>query len=370
LHASDYIDGPLTIKVQAIPNAGSTRTLPPLNLYNNTGHALTHSIAYVSNSGSDATGDGTQSNPYATISKAGTSVPNPEGAIIYLEPGSYDWGHHSYPWIPNTQTLVTIESAPGVDPSQVIINQGEDGGITALAHVKNLTIYPNVLYSGFATQDTNVLWIDHCIMHGTFATNQVWDPWTINFQTYITDSTESGSDLGLQAFFLRNDHITQSYSQGITGSVTVLNVDVHNVNMAQFKYVHPDIDHFYGMQPLMKSTGLIRYNLNATDNIDARGVAVADLNIVYDKTHMTEIPGGWGYILSMGGLIDPSGTSKLMQNVLFIDSSFNGPETWNESPTRLQINAKDVLFQNTTANGASSLAPDATYGPFSGVIVR
>lgn len=373
LRASDYADGPIELRAIAVPNTGVPKVLPIIMLYGNYNHTLPRPVEYVSTTGSDATGDGTLARPFASIVKAGEMMSNPNGGTIYLLPGDYSFTHfYWYDNIPNSDAFVTITAAPGYTKDQVRITTGTDGGISSnYVHLSNLTVFPNAIVGGFNTAATNVVWIDNCIMHGTFDQAQVWDPWTANYVTYITDSTASNTDLGISGYLLRNDHLTQSWSQGITGTITALNVDVHNIYMGPYTYVHPDVDHMYGMDQLQKdNVGMIRYNVQATDNINARGDAGSAQNMVYDKTNMTEVSGGWGYIISMGGWIDSTAMTKTTQNVLFIDSNFNGPATWNESPTLYTIIAKDVLFKNTLVNGATSMPSNPTWGgPTSGVIV-
>ncbi|MDB5194852.1 MAG: hypothetical protein JWO84_36 [Parcubacteria group bacterium] len=374
LTPGDYSDGPMTIAAEAIPNNGITRTLTTLKLYNNAHHSMVRSVAYVSPSGSDTAGDGTVAKPYKTILKAANSFPNADGATVYMLAGDYSFSLLSDDPAVNgrgAQTLnafLTITTAPGVSRDSARIVDGLDQGIGArLVHLKNITLLPSSIVGPFTNNESNVLWIDNSVMQGTLlATGWKYDPWTANYPTYITDTTEGGNDLGLTAVLLRNDVITQSFSQGITGTITALNVTVHNIDPGSaFAGAHPDVDHYYGMETIADQIGIIRYRVIATDNMHSRGFAGPGLNAVYDQSQVTTLYPG--VALSMGGSV--TGSTKLVQNVLFYNTVINGGATWNESPTLLTIQAKDVLFQNSTVNGTPSLAPNSVYGPFSGVII-
>jgi hypothetical protein len=126
--------------------------------------------------------------------------------------------------------------------------------------------------------DTNEIWVDGCLLQGDFFANPRFAPFINTYNAYVTDSSSTGSADGIQAFFQRNNTILQSWSQGITGTTFALNVTMHNIsgeyNGTLFNGVHPDIDHFYGMLPIMQDTGIIRYNVVATDNIKRAALQV------------------------------------------------------------------------------------------------
>jgi hypothetical protein len=61
-------------------HAQTVNQLPP--------YASAPPVAYVSPTGSDTTGDGTQAKPFASIVKAGESMANPNGGTIYLMPAT------------------------------------------------------------------------------------------------------------------------------------------------------------------------------------------------------------------------------------------------------------------------------------------
>lgn len=86
----------------------------------------TVTVIHVAKTGSDTTGDGSESNPYLTIQKAVNSLPKliPSRAQIQIHEGLYD-------------EAVTVEGVIGGDSLQLI---GDDGGGT---QVKNIRLVSN-----------------------------------------------------------------------------------------------------------------------------------------------------------------------------------------------------------------------------------
>ncbi len=365
--ASDFPDGPVEIRAIAEPTTGIPRLLPSLMLYANFHHSLARPTAYVSPAGSDTTGDGSEARPFASLVKAAMSFSNPNGATVYMKPGDYWFGHTQW-WegVDNRLAYITFTPAPGVSRGQVRITSGSDSGIgTTLVHLKNITLLPSAIIGINARADVNTLWIEGCRLTGTTAsTGYAYSPWSMNYQTYTTESEVSGQDGGPQGVLVRNLYAHDMYSQGITGVVTAVNVLIENIDRGIYTEMHPDVDHFYGMERLQEELGIIRYNVIATQHIVARGAAGPGLNVVYDKCQFSSVYPL--FAISMGGTLNPSGTEKTTQNVLFYDTQAAGGVTWNESPTPLNIVTRNVLFQNSRFNGLPS--PPGT--PSSGTIVR
>ena len=112
---------------------------------------------YVSPSGSDATGTGSVTAPYATISHAVTVAPT--GAVVVVEPGMYDE-------MVNISRTVTLESMSS-NPSNTIINAtGKVYGIFVLGADSNGTVVEGFTVElannhGIFVQDSSGVTIEH-----------------------------------------------------------------------------------------------------------------------------------------------------------------------------------------------------------------
>ncbi|MDG6908275.1 MAG: right-handed parallel beta-helix repeat-containing protein [Nitrososphaerota archaeon] len=112
---------------------------------------------FVSTSGSDTTGTGSITSPYATISHAVSSAPT--GAIVIVEPGMYDG-------MVNISRTVTLESLTS-NPSNTIINAtGKVYGIFVLGADSNGTVIEGLTVElannhGIFVQDSFGVTIEH-----------------------------------------------------------------------------------------------------------------------------------------------------------------------------------------------------------------
>ena len=112
---------------------------------------------FVSTSGSDTTGTGSITSPYATISHAISSAPS--GAVVVVEPGIYDE-------MVNITRTVTLESMSS-NPSNTIINAtGKVYGIYVLGANSNGTVVEGFTVElannhGILVQDSSGVTIEH-----------------------------------------------------------------------------------------------------------------------------------------------------------------------------------------------------------------
>jgi hypothetical protein len=122
--------------------------LESLTLNVNANGTLPSIARYVSPTGSDTAGDGSEQNPFATIMKAARAIQNAsatataDGGTIYLLAGDYLYGTYDYRLETKTTfRWLTITPAPGVAKEHVrLVGRGSSDGLrTSLVHLKNLT---------------------------------------------------------------------------------------------------------------------------------------------------------------------------------------------------------------------------------------
>jgi hypothetical protein len=146
--------------------------------------------AYVSPAGKDATGDGTQAHPYATLQGAVDALSSLDGATVYLEEGDYygpnGAGENNTRWL-------TITAAPGSDPAKVRLLGSAPGARwnTRRVHLQKLSIAPPASEAGSVanpSQPNRIFWFDGVTIDG--GDRQVATGPTINqADTYWTDVT-------------------------------------------------------------------------------------------------------------------------------------------------------------------------------------
>ena len=124
LRASDFADGPVTVKASVYPVSGLTRELS-LELYaNGSGSLSGNGVLYVSLNGSDAGGNGSQSKPFGSIKKAlmtaSTKLDEYDGGtIVLMDAGSYDIDQPG--WHVKNDRWITIRSRDGLNRNDVVI---------------------------------------------------------------------------------------------------------------------------------------------------------------------------------------------------------------------------------------------------------
>lgn len=195
-------DGPVEIRAIIYPHAGIPRVLQgsyvssvaasgvvlpgsdqSLVLKSNAQGTLAKPTLWVSTTGSDSTGNGTQAKPYATIQKAvETGYANAaDYGTIYLTAGTYVMYRSALGSTQNSTGWLTIMPAPGVTRDQVIFTDGTGPAAstatrTKLLHIENVTLSRQAsatgipLFRGPSTSTKTNLWFDGCKMIGTDTT--------------------------------------------------------------------------------------------------------------------------------------------------------------------------------------------------------
>src|SRR6185436_6923220 len=141
-----------------------------VRLYANANHTLPQQTLWVSTTGSDTTGNGTQQKPFASILYATTVAQS--GATIYLTAGTYPMAGRAVGGNLNDR-WITITAAPGVAKRNVIVQ-------------------PNGAYLKVNRLAVSGVSID-CLSPGTFVGNL---PWWSDTQLWL-DGVEISSSLGM-----------------------------------------------------------------------------------------------------------------------------------------------------------------------------
>lgn len=357
LRAELFNAGPVEVRAIAYPVVGQPVVLSNMKLYADPTDSFAGKLRYVTTTGNDSTGNGTQGNPFRTISKAATSLQsaygNADGGTIYLGAGSYDATHN----VDTSQTHLTIAANPGLTRNQVSITNWS-GTRTRLTHVQGVTLRTGLPVR--STSDLGQAWIDNSDLIGGGRLDQeqwVAPQWNGTYWVtgaYMTDVDISNSFDGQRnAALIRNAKIHGIGSNFITGTWTSINVECWDVDPGS-SGAHPDVYHGYGALP----DTIIMYGVQAgvrnNDGLGAsRGINAFDSpgsNLAIIDT-IVDCHAGWGTSLELGNC----------DNVLIKDSTFI---------SNVQLHAElphsNTVFENVSLPTGSNPAP----GNVSGITVR
>lgn len=184
LDSATLPDGPVEVRAIAYPRNGVPRVLGgelnpdsvkngehSLFLAANDGGSLPEAVSYVSPSGSDTSGDGTATKPFASIMKAVKSIADrsggtADGGTVYLMEGDHQWGSYSYALLTtNSERWLTVEPAPGLTKEDVRIAGSNsprwwDGIRLPLQRIRDVTIvHPTSISS---TSGGAGIWLEDC----------------------------------------------------------------------------------------------------------------------------------------------------------------------------------------------------------------
>ena len=301
LDAAHYSDGPIAVSATAYPDAPEhfSRELTDLTLYANAGGALTNNTIKWADCalGNDASGDGSEANPYKTIEQAYMTVGT--GGTVYLKRGNCYQITSNSPTAANYSGWTTITAAPGVARSEVLIggykasNGPKESGRFAenFVHWRNVTLYGDnepgygvVLYF----ESTHKIWLDGVEMYDARGRYNGTIPFGGNagYKVYLTDAfLHDFICAGGQ--FMRNVNIHTIGSDiyrpddGMVG----INVAVDGIDPGPTE-AHPDFLQFYNPGKIVEN--VIVYN-NRGINLLAQGLFgqnckdVAFVNLLLEK---------------------------------------------------------------------------------------
>jgi hypothetical protein len=375
LRASDFSqDGPVEVRAVVWPNVGEARVLAgelnPSNLklgnhslvlFANGSGTLPAAVRYVSPSGSNTTGDGTASNPFASIRHAALHIQsqqgNVDGGTIYLLPGDYPFAGQSsgYASPVTIERWITVSAAPGVAKEQVriaIAGTGERLN-TSLIRLHNLTV-ADCLVSSTNLNRPAQLWWDNCILQRD-TKFQTIDPGGFSGGVYMTESLAHRLHSGPAALLLsRNNRIENILSDAFHNASFVVNARVMGIDPSGWEAAgmsgapHPDVVQFYAASGTVEN--VIVYGLNAVQDItNSQGVFYGGISTARDFAIVNAVVAG-------------NNQWNVASNHLLVwNSTFLSPFMWRAAGSLTNsamrnISVRHNVFANSMTNdGGSSI---------------
>ncbi len=325
LDPAAYADGPLLLTATAQPKGEGheSRVLAELTLYANSGGSLSidHVLWADAENGSDETGDGTETSPFATLQKAVAEVA--EGGTVYLKAGK------NYKLTSLTKSKekrwTTISSAPGLTADDVhILTYGPDKSSSgrygrSMVRWKNVSVYcdrPKAGYGNIMYFEKGMLtWFDGSVIYdanGRFAGTQPFNG--KGAKVYLTDSLQrdlANAGGGFQRNVKMKDICSDIFRAH--SNLVAINVSIDTIDRGDTA-AHPDF--FQLHSPNGVEENLIVYNVRAV-NMGAQGIFggggevkdAAFVNILLEKrpkdSHLkSQLTGTWTHVLFWNMTID------------------------------------------------------------------
>jgi hypothetical protein len=368
--AATLADGGVEVRAVVYPKVGTPRVLAgphdtsdaamvsgehSLFLSSNKNSSLAAATRYVSATGSDSTGTGTSSAPFATITRAAADIQTTggaagaNGATIYLSSGDYAWPDLSFP-NPAPQTTnrwLTISAAPGVSKDNVrftsIQNPNTSKGLnTALVRVKGVSFRNIDVVSGTWSNNWRV-WIDGCTLEGGGPTVSNWqirpDEWRGG--VYVTDSVfKNVRNASWGATLLRNVVIQDIGGDGVRDPQGLV-VNVEEKNVVNYDDDHCDVLQFVSPPVASKFENVIVYGLKAVQNIQAQALFAQQ----YGSTAFFE---NFAFVNYLSYSIYGGQWQNPAKHVLFWNMEMLSP------PEALSVNKGGMMICDVTGGGARS----------------
>lgn len=279
LNASNFSDGQINISATAYPVSTpipSQEKTIQMSLNANARGALVTNIKWVDSvNGNDATGNGSQTSPFRTIYIAAINISRENGGpnyadngIIYLKAGNYTWAEtpSGGAAVITNKSWLTIQGAPGLDKSQVIITDSNGSLNTQLTRFSSLTVY-NTSMSQTSTT-TPWIWFDNVILEAENKVTNVdftGSGWT-NRQFVTNTEIRNVTQGVLNAYMQRNVSVHNLVSDAFTNiQGLIVNCQVDSINNSGTAY-HGDV-----LQLNSNFDNIVVYGLKAT-NIVSQGI--------------------------------------------------------------------------------------------------
>lgn len=306
LNPASYAAGPLTLEATATPDGAGhdSRVLSTLTVYADPSSTLgSRSTVWISNTGSDTTGNGTEATPYATIAKGYATAG--DGGTVYLKAGNYTLSSMS---APARSYWATVQAAPGLDADAVRIMTAGPGSTNrygahkirwhkvSLYCQRGVTTYGALMHLNSGQQ----VWFDGAVMYDAAGSTGNTDMFTgSGYSTWQTNGVVR-EVTNCNGSFRRNmlhERIGSDVFDG--GTLTAINVTVHTIDRGNTSF-HPDFIQFYRPGGVMENCILYNvraYNMQAQGLFGSDGTAedVAFVNLLLEQ------PAGSGYRSQLTG---------------------------------------------------------------------
>lgn len=284
LNAEDFGPGQVEVRAVVYPNAGEPRVLQgpsilrrttpadgeySMYLNANPGGAMPNSgaVTWVATDGNDSSGNGSEQRPYATIRRALETFRLQNGSVdrltVYLKPGTHLPAAGD---VHINTTWVTIEPAPGVDRSEVIIAGRLLRPKIDLLRYHNVTIELRMdslpVHEGFVDFNRK-MWLDDVDVVGVQQHTGL-QRLAGRFDLFVTDSTFRHQATGpVYAPFVRNTDVLDTISDSFQNNPFIVSSRVSGLDRGEFETVHPDV--FQVHMPQGAVENWIIYGLEVTD---------------------------------------------------------------------------------------------------------
>ncbi|MBX3177316.1 MAG: Ig-like domain-containing protein [Candidatus Hydrogenedentes bacterium] len=359
LDARDFADGPIEVRAVAYPVVGEARVLEgpqqsektsrgefSLFLNTNANGTLPEIETYVSISGSDDSGDGSEGNPYRSIMRAARAIQDAsplgmaDGGTIFLEAGEYRIGTYSFAL--NTLTSdrwLTIRPKVNLPKGAARIVGADAGGLrTKLVRLDSLSVTPasssdqNVIRSSGPLED--YYWVSNCELIGPG--REVNGQWVSGISlVFVSGTFVTNSRDGLAGAIVRNVRVESIGSDAFTGSDLVLNSSAFRLDNTGTPF-HADVLQYF---TLLTIENKIAYGVSAES---ARGqgffagneVSIKDIAFV-DCSINNQLEPNISRVFQFAG---PT------ENLYVLRCMFNGPANWR---TDLSFSAHNVVVEDT-----------------------
>lgn len=375
LSALNHSTGTVEVRAIAYPTVGEPRLLPSMELFADPNDQAEVQVRYISQTGSDSSGDGSESNPFRTARKAGRDIQSDssdgtaDGGIIYCLAGNIVLEDGGSP-VTTSERWCTIMPAPGLTKDDVNIVATNDNLETKLVRLKDVTIH-SAVKSGFSNNDISsgdevcLGWFDDCLFQGNGQTTTISSLTFVahsRFTAYYATDCELRDDKnGLTyATMLRNCHIQSIGSDAFKNGRCIINCSVDDVHSGNTGW-HADI-----VQYTRSQQNNILYGIHAT-NCKAQGIFCKPSSLNLTGTAIVNVL--IEEIASLKSEWESNSSHVLLWNCSFIDHAFyftgNGSnvsvcnnyfEKWGSTP------GGAIVDNNHYRNGGSTPGTNVTTG--------
>ncbi len=378
LDARDFEDGPIEVRAVAYPVVGEARVLGSeitsdesvvrgehaIFLSTNANNTLLEIGMYVSPTGDDDSGDGSEGAPFASMMRAAREIQNvstsdnADGGMIYLLPGEHRLGTYDFSLRTITESRwLTIQRAPGVSREEVtIVGRSGDALRTRLVKLESLNVIPENEFSQSVLKSNGPLedyyWVNNCMFVGPG--RSVDSTWTSGLtDVYVTNCSITQSRDGIPGAINRNVQVFDIGSDAFTGTELVVNSSADGLNAGGTTF-HADVLQFHSGGAALENR--IAYGVTARsgggqgffagDNIPITDIAFINCDISNQE--------GVGTVALAFQFMGPT------EHLYVRNSIFPGRASWR---TDASFSAHNVVVENTVFSyEGDMISPGSVFG--------